>query len=477
MHDRKKGTDIRMIFRDYIGDRSFYKKTMTIALPIMVQNGISTFVNMLDNLMVGRLGTEAMSGVSIVNQFMFVFTLLVFGAVSAAGIFMAQFHGRGSKEGERYTFRFKVIVCAASAILGIGVFILCCDSLISSFLTGDEAGVDPALILKYGREYLFIMLIGLIPFAFSNVYASSMRETGDTVSPMAASIAAVAVNFTFNYILIFGNLGAPRLEVKGAAIATVISRFAELAILAVRTHRHPERYAYIAGAFRSLKIPADLCKQIALRGLPLMANEVMWSLAVTVANQSYSTCGLDVVPAQNIFSTLQNLFIEVLMSLGSTIAIMIGNLLGAGKLEEAKDSDRKLVAFSIVSGIVTGGLLAVFSKLFPMLYNTTDSVRSLATYMIMVGAVMLPFVAFTNAAYFTIRSGGDVLVTLLFDSVFMWAVVVPLCYVLSRYTDVSIYVLFAAGQGTEIVKSVLGYVLLRKGTWVKQIVDNEYADI
>lgn len=461
------------MFRKFFGDRAFYKTVLAISVPIMIQNGITNFVSLLDNIMVGRLSTEAMSGVSIVNQFIFIFNLLIFGAISAAGIFTAQYHGHGDIEGVRATFRMKMLICISAGVLGIAAFALFGTNFINLFLHDGSVEGDLAQTLGFGLDYLHVMLIGLMPYALTQVYASTLRETGETVVPMTASIAAVATNFVLNYILIFGKFGAPALGVTGAAIATVVSRFVELAILVIWTGVHSDKCAFIVGAFRSLRVPAKLAGDIALKGLPLMANEFFWSLAVTLRNQCYSTRGLDCVAAQNISSTITNLFNVVYLSLGTAVAIIIGNLLGAGKLEEAKDQDRKLIAFSVMSGLATGLLLAGCAKFFPMIYNTSDSVRSIASSMILISAAATPFWALTNAAYFTIRSGGKVLVTVLFDSGFMWAIVMPLSYLITYCTPLGVLWLFAITQATEGIKGLIGIILVKKGTWLHQLVGKE----
>ncbi|MBO5897376.1 MAG: MATE family efflux transporter, partial [Clostridia bacterium] len=210
---------VKRVIKSYVGDLAFYRTVLAVAIPMMVQNGITNLVNLLDNVMVGRLSTEAMSGVSIVNQFVFIFNLLIFGAVSAAGIFTAQFHGSRDVDGERYTFRFKFLINLLASALGIAVFAAFDDALIQWFLQMEnQAGeLDPVLTLAHGKEYLWIMLLGLVPYAISQAYASNMRETGHTVVPMVASTCAVATNFVLNAVLIFGLLGAPALGVQGAA--------------------------------------------------------------------------------------------------------------------------------------------------------------------------------------------------------------------------------------------------------------------
>lgn len=456
--------------KKYIGDKSFYKHVLAISLPIMIQNGITNLVNLLDNIMVGRLGTEAMSGVSIVNQFIFIFNLLIFGAISAAGIFTAQYYGLGDKIGIRDTFRFKFLINLAAGIAGVAIFLLFDEELINLFLHTSENVGDLALTLEYGKQYLLVMLIGLIPYAISQVYASTMRETGDTVMPMIASFAAVGINFVLNIVLIFGYLGAPALGVKGAAIATVVSRFAELLVLVIYAHLKKDKFSYLVGAYRSFAIPKNLFRTIMIKGIPLMLNEFFWAVAMTMRNQCYSTRGLDVVAAQNISATMFNLLSVVYISLGTAIAIIVGALLGSGKLEEAKDADRKLLVFSVLCGIAVAMILIISAFIFPRLYETTDTVRELASYMMIISALTMPFSAFANAAYFTLRTGGKVFITILFDSFYMWTVVVPTVAIFAYATKVGILALFAIGQGVDIFKVIFGGILIKRGSWLKTLV-------
>lgn len=458
------------MFKRYIGDRAFYARVLGIAVPIIIQSGITNFVSMLDNIMVGQVGTIQMSGVSIANQLMFVFNLCVFGASSGAGIFTAQFHGSRDQEGVRHTFRFKFLICILLSAAGIGIFLTGGESLIGMYLQGEGDPKDAAMALGYGMSYLRIMLLGLIPFALNNAYAGTLRETGQTVVPMVAGISAVLVNLVFNYILIFGKFGAPAMGVHGAAVATVLSRYVELAIVAGWTHMNSSRHPFIKGAYHSLYIPVSLLGNIVRKGLPLLVNEFLWSSGMAIMNQCYSTCGLDVVPAMNISSTIYNLASVVFLSMGNCVGILMGQMLGAGRTEEeVRDSNRKLIAVSVTSGVVFGGLMAAVSVLFPMIYNTTDSVRHLATMLICISAAMMPFNAYTNAAYFTLRSGGKTLVTFLFDSCFVWACCVPLAFCLSRFTDLPIIPLYIICSCTDLVKSALGAYMIQRGGWIQNL--------
>lgn len=454
----------------YIGDRQFYKRAMSVAIPLMIQNVVTNLVNVLDNVMVGTVGTEAMSGVSIVNQFIFIFNLMIFGSVSASGIFTAQYHGKNDTEGVRYTFRFKLLASLLVALVGIAVFRLAHAPIINSFLYNGSTEGDLALTFEYGRQYLFIMLVGLIPWALSQSYASTMRETGDATVPMIASTVAVITNVVLNAILIFGLFGMPALNVVGAAVATVVSRFIELIILAVNVHVRREVYPFGKGTFVNFRIPLPLVREIIIKGLPVMLNEFLWATAITARNSCYATRGLDVVAALNIASTVGNLFSVVYMSLGSAMAIIVGNKLGAGEIEDAKDTARKMLAFSLAASVLMALVLGATAPFFPHIYNTSSAVRSLATYLILVLALVMPMCAYAFCTYFILRSGGRVYLTLLFDSLFVWTVTFPLAYILSRFTGLEIHTLYLLCQLPEALKVVFGVILMRKVEWARKIV-------
>lgn len=361
----------------FIGDREFYANLIRLIIPMIVQQGITSFVSLLDNVMVGRLGTESMSGVAIVNQLLFVFNLTIFGGLAGASIFGAQFYGKGDHKGVRYALRFKLIFSVLMAVIAIVALLFFNNPLISLFLTESESGGDLVLTLSEAKNYLFVMLIGLIPFSFSQSYSSTLRETGETVSPMTASIIAIVTNFVLNYILIFGSFGAPRLGVVGAAIATVIARYIEAIYLIIHTHRREKTFIFAQGLYKSLYLPGAVVKKILLTGTPLMLNELFWSIGTTMISQSYSTRGLTVVAATNIAGTVWNLFCVIMFAMGNAVSIIIGQQLGAGEIEEAKRTDNKLLFFTVVLHIGVGALIAITAPFIPLIYNTTPRYSAL----------------------------------------------------------------------------------------------------
>lgn len=457
--------------KKYIGDKAFYKMLFAVSVPIMIQNGITSFVNLLDNLMIGSLGTLEMSGVAIANQLLFVFNLCIFGGVSGAGIFTAQYYGNKDDEGVRYTFRYKFFVALFLVIAAIGVFTFFDKPLLSLFLTGEGTALEKEMTLGYAQEYLKIMLIQIVPFAVAQLYASTLRECGNTKIPMQASIVSVFTNFVLNWVFIYGHFGFPAMGVKGAAIATVIARFAELSMVAISCIRNRNEFTYLHGVLKSLYIPKNLVKSISIKGMPLLANEFMWSFGMSTLMQCYSTRGLDVVAATNITSTITNIFNIVFFAFGNSLAIIVGQMLGANEIEKAKDTDRKVIACAIAGAVVFGVLLIICSPFLPSMYNTTDSVKDIATILLVINAIVMPIHAYNHCGYFTLRSGGKTGLTVLLDCGFMWVVTIPIAMVIANFTSLNIFYLFFICQAVDIIKLVICYFFLKKGTWAVNIVE------
>ena len=376
----------------YIGDKAFYKRYLMLAIPMIIQKAITNLVSFLDNIMVGQLGTEQMSGVAIVNQLIFVYNLAVFGAVSAASIFGAQYFGKGNHKGHMYSFRFKLYAALLVTAIAMTLFI--------------TNGTGPI----------------------------------------------------------------PKLGVAGAAIATVMSRYIETIIVVLWAHKNRDKNRYLEGAYRGIGMPFGEFKTIFIKGLPLMLNELLWAAGMTTVTQCYSVRGLSVIAGLNIATTITNLFNIVFIQLGACISIVVGQYLGAGELEKAKDADNKMIVFSVFCCSVMAAVMLLVGGFFPQIYNTTDEIKSLATSFIAVSAIIMPFCAFTHSSYFTLRSGGKTLVTFLFDSVFTWVIVVPVAFVLAKYTALGIVAVYFLVQATELIKVVIGYFMVKSDVWLVQMV-------
>ncbi len=455
----------------YIGDRAFYRVMIAIAIPLVIQQGITNFVNLIDNLMVGGLGEIPLSGVSIVNQLVMVFNLTLFGVMSAASIFGAQFYGMRDFKGMRDTFRFRLLVGSGVSVLAIAVFLIWGDRLSLLFLENDNNSPERiAETLGCAMAYLRIAVWGLPLFAVSQSYSGILRETGETVHPMIASVIAILTNLVLNYCLIYGVFFFPEMGAAGAALATVISRVLEMGYIVLHTHTHKEKYPFIVGAYRSLRIPASLCRRIIVKGTPLLLNESLWGLGMAAISGNYAFRGLEVVAASNIASTAWNLFSVIMMAMGTVVSIMVGRALGAGEMEEARNTVNRIVFFTVTVHLTLGIFLAIFSPYIPLLYDVDTLTRTLAQRMLFIQAIVLPIHAYVHVAYFTLRSGGRTFITFLFDCVYTCTVPLGVSFVLCRMTQLDIVTCYAIVQATDLIKMGIAIPLLKSGCWMNNII-------
>lgn len=450
-------------------DKALYRRALGFAIPMMIQNGITNAVNLVDNVMVGSLGTEAMTGVSIIGQLIFVFNLAIFGGLSGPGIYGAQFYGQGSKENFRASVRMKAWICLVCLLGGLLAFRLFDDPLIHLYLHGESADINKELTIQYAKQYLSVMLIGLPPFVITQIYAGSLRETGKSVLPMIAGIVSVATDIVFNYLLIYGKFGFPMLGVRGAAIATVIARYIECAVLLLWTHCTISKHPFLQGVWSTFKLPKELVLKMLRKSLPIFFNEFLWAAGLAAMTQCYGIRGLEIVAGMNISNVICNLMNVVFVALGNAVGILSGQTLGAAKPEQAKSDAFKLMWFT---GFVTAGIsviLIAVSEFFPRFYDTSEQVRTYAANFIRINALFFPVQGFLNALYFTLRSGGKTLITFLFDSVYSWTIIVPTAFLICNFTAIPIYGVYTIILSFDIIKVIIGYILIQKGVWISNL--------
>ncbi len=457
--------------KKFIGSRQFYKMLFVIVIPIILQQFITQFVSLLDNLMIGQIGDSEMTGVSLGNQLLFVFNLTVFGSLAGASIFGSQYFGSNNKEGYHETIRFKWLMGIIIFVISTIIFLLFNEELIGAFITKNEAdATDPEVVLYTGKIYLLIMLIGNLPFIIKEIYATSLREMKETLFPMISGVVAILINLVFNYFLIFGKFGFPELGVVGAAIATVLSRFVEMTLMIIYTHIKKAKFSYFQGVYKHILVKSSSIKLFLPRSILLLTNELLWSMGLTIILQCFSSRSLDVVAAFNISNTINNVFITIGTSLGNATGIIIGNLLGAKQEEEAKSASFIILAFAVVVSLLFAGIMIGCSFFVPNLYNASTQIKEMARDLIIIAAIALPFQAFNTCCYFTLRAGGKVILTLFFDCFYIWLVRLPVAFFLCYFTKLDVRLVFALCWVTEMIKSFVGYILVNKGIWLKTIV-------
>ncbi|MCU0104642.1 MATE family efflux transporter [Acholeplasma vituli] len=462
--------------KKFIGSKAFYREVLAIVLPIMLQQGITTFVGLLDNIMVGNLNENAIGGVAAANQIMFIVTICFIGGLAGPGIFIAQYFGAKDENALKQAFRAKVILAALVTIISMGILFIFKEPMIQAFAKNDPGseGVYNQAVITYGVQYLTIMAFSLPVLAVIQLYASTFREIRETKVPMIAGIIAVLVNLVFNYLLIFGNLGFPKLEVEGAAIATVISRVVETSILLFVAYKN--KMVFAQGIFSHFHIERKRFILMVKKTLPLLANELLWSSSVLVIMLAYAQRGTSVYAAFAISSAVSNLFFIVFGALATGISVMVGNELGANQIELAKENARKLLALTIMVCIVFGVLLAIIAPFAPYLYNVSDQVRTMATQFMWVVASLMWIFAFNAGIFFVLRAGGMVVLTFLFDSTFAWLVAVPLAVILSIYTSLPILLVYIIVEGVSLIKGLIGVQYVKAGKWARNLAHHENAN-
>lgn len=443
-----------------IGDKSFYKKLIAVALPIVVQQLITSSVQLVDNIMVGSLGEQAIDSVAVVNQLYFIIILMCFGALGGAGVFTAQYFGSKNYDKLKQTFRFKIITAFLLVSFAFVILTSFGEFFIGLFTENSE-------IISGGLSYLSIVRFSMFPWALSIAISFTFREVGITKPLLRISLMTIVTNTFLNFLLIFGNFGFPEMGIEGAAIATLISRCLEAGLFVVLLVKKGQMFNT---KLRDLfKIDSAVLKAIIIMALPLMLNEILWSTGTTVFIEAYSTRGDNAYAAANITSAISQLVFVIFGGMATGIAVMVGTTLGENKLEQAKDNSKKLIFASVVTAFCMGVLLFILSYFIVDIYDVMDETKAYAIFNIRVNALIIPVLAFNIAMYFTLRAGGDTKSTFLMDSGYMWVVQVPTAFLLSRFTDLPVTMLFLIIQCLEIPKMGFAYLRYKKGHWIRNL--------
>lgn len=448
------------MLRKFIGTKEFYKKLLAVSLPIVIQQLITASVQLIDNVMVGRLGESAISSVAVVNQLFFVVILVTFGIMGGAGIYTAQYFGSKDYQKLKETFRFKLSFALVIAGLSFIALTLFGRPLIGIFTENE-------VTISTGLDYLNIVRFNVFPVFLGFAISTTFREIGQPKPLLKISVTAIITNTVLNYILIFGNFGAPELGVIGAAYATLVARLLEFGLLLVLVKRKGQLFA--TKITRVFKIEKAVLVSIIVVAAPMTLNELLWSLGQTSFLKAYSTRGDMALAAFNISNAVSQLVFIIFSAMSTAVAVLVGNTLGAGKLEEAKENAFKLISFSVFVAFVLGLLLVVASFFIPNLYDIEQATREIVTFNIIVNGLFIPVYAFNVGIFFVLRSGGDTKSTLLMDAVFMWTVSVPIALIMAYFTSWDVRIMFLLVQATDFPKAIFATLRYKKGNWVKNL--------
>ena len=445
-------------------DKCFFQKMLILAVPVMIQNFIASFLNMVDTVMVGRLGEVEIAAVGIANQYFFFYNMFLIGLSAGCSVFISQFWGKKD---------YKNI----KRILGIGLI----SATIVALIFGIIGFLEPTRIIALfnddpqvidlGAKYLKIAVVSYLFTGITFIYSFSLRSIGNALQPMLISIVALICNVILNYTLIFGNFGAPALGVEGAAIATVTARVVETIVLVGSV------YLGKGVLTASLKELTDLTfafwKQSYRTIFPVILNDICWGLATLVYVAVYGRIGFQAVATIQICNTVNQLFMVVTFGLSSAAAVMIGNSIGAGKEGLAKDYAQKFSGLAIVVGIVLGAILALTSPLILNFFNVSYTVRNHAQIILyMISAIFFMRVLGIMLIVGVLRGGGDAGTAFLIEGFTMWFVGVPLTILGALVFQFPVYIVFGLAIIEEFCKCILSLMRLRSGKWIKNVTHN-----
>lgn len=447
-----------------IKDKAFLRRFFAVAFPVMVQNFITFIVGFVDNIMVSSVSNEAVSAIYAANQATFLFFILTYGIISGAAIYIQQYNGANDEMHLRQAFRFKWLAMGALLLVVMPLYYFLGDRLIWFYCKSD---INATQIYELGVQYLKIILISYIPYGISCIYANTFREISKTKIPMLTALMAFIINVTFNAIFIYGL----KMGVIGAAIATVIARIAEMIVLIAVAHLKREKFCL--RLFTHFRIEKVLLKDLIKKSIPLFINEAMWSTGMIMLSLAYAQRD-SVLSALSVVSTVSEVFNIIFQGLCVGIGVMVGNTLGANKLDEAKENAFKIYVLGLIISICVGIIVIALSPVIPLMFSkVTPEQKKLATQLIIVFASLLWAFSLCNCGYATIRSGGKALMTLLLEESCMWLLAVPAAWILATFTNVSLVVIYIVVQGVDVIKAFAGIIIVKRGAWVKNLTIKE----
>lgn len=446
----------------YFGTWPFYKRALSIALPVMAQQLIQNLVSLIDNFMVAGLGDIKMSGVNVAGQIFFIFFVLINTLCASGGIFMSQYKGANDKEGMQQVFRFKILV---AGIFGILMMILCFASPRGLFFLMVTKNTDAALILDQTQAYSRSVALSFVFMVFSQSIATSLREIGLVRPPLVISVIATFVNTFFNWVLIYGNLGAPRLEVRGAGYATVIARVVEFVIFMVYAlHKKPDFLFKLTQIF---KIRFNLFGKMLVKSVVILYSEIFWAISETVSNALYNTRGgAEVVSGMAAGFAIANLIFISMGGIMTSTGVIVGTELGSGKIEECRKYKNWIVDGAAVFGLCFTLLGFGATILIPVVFsNLTMDARRIALQLVIVASVYLPLWGFLNAQYAISRAGGDTKMGAICDTVGN-VLFIGGMFLLTFLTDLGPIAMYAIVKLSDVPKTVIAYFWLKKERWL-----------
>lgn len=437
---------------------NFYGRLAYICIPIMVQNLISSALSFVDTLMIGQIGQNEIAAVGIANQVFFLISLFFFGIASGTGIFLSQFHGSGEKEKMKSTMAFACTICVMGALL-ISIYSFFFPESILGIFTSDSLVTTP------GKDYLKWVAISYIFSAVSTTLSIGFRAINKAHWPMVVTMISLTTNAIGNYLLIFGIGPFPEMGVSGAALATTLSRMLEMLMLLYLTWTKKQDFAFRRKDF---SWDRGFIGSFTTTSIPVVFNEVFWALGMILYKVAYSKLGTEALATINITESIANFFFIAMMGIGNGTTILLGNMLGAGRKEEARKNARLILRLAIVIGVLMFVFEYLSAPLFASWFNVSKQVALTAIACLRLNAVLQPIKSLNMVIIVGIlRSGGDTKAAMAIEMIGLYLVGVPLSFFFVLALSWPLYLVYIATGFEELVKLLLGFTRYKKYKWAK----------
>ncbi len=444
----------------FVRDKYFYNTFFRLTLTIALQNVIVFGVNLADNIMLGAYSQQALSGAALVNQIQYLLHMLIMGATESAVILSSRNWGRKDIAPIRST---------AGISMYVAVFIALCMWTVVFFFPHWSLSLfsSDMAVIEEGVKYLKIVCFSYVFFAITNTLIATMRSVETVKIGFVVSLSTLVINMCLNYILIYGNFGAPRLGVQGAAIATLISRIVETCIMIFYVAFIDKK---IHLRFRDIINPGKtLIKPYAKTGYPLLLSNAVWGFAMSVQTAILGHMGAEIIAANSIATTVFQVISVISYGSASAASVLIGKTIGEGDKSKVKSYAVTMQMLFLTIGFVTGGVLFLSKDIIINFYDITEQARTLTLTFLTILSVTVVGTSYQMAALTGIvRGGGDTKFVLINDLIFMWGIVLPSSAICAYVLNLSPVITFICLKSDQILKCFVAIFKVNRFKWIKE---------
>ena len=445
-------------------DQEFLKKFIKVAFPVMLHALLLFVVNFIDNIMVGSVSNEAISGVFAANQATYILMIAAYGVIIGAGIYIQQFQGANDQNHLKQAFRYKIVIMFGFIVLITTIYYLFGHHLVWMYCHNDS---NSEAIYNEGMKYFNLIVLSYITYCLSMIYTTTVREIGKTKFALIAGIVAVLANIGFNALFIF----VFHLGVKGAALGTIVSRILELIVIVLICHLR--KLDFTQDVYKRFKIEKTLFVQITKKSVVFLANELFWVIGTILLSLAYAQRD-GVLSALSVVNSMSNVFNIIFQGLSIGIGVLVGGFLGQSDFDNAKKYTKNVFYLGLLLSTFFGIIIIILSPIIPKMFAEIDPNQiDIARNLLIIYGCLLWCNCLYCCCYMTLKTGGEAVVTFCLDSGLMWLVNVPLAWCLVSFTNLSILLIYGLVVGFDLVKFIIGISFVRKGTWLKNLAKGE----